>query len=156
PNLGPFVMSAVACQVPDAHTAGDLWAPLEAAVRRGRGKRDTRLIVDDSKVVYSATRGLSHLERGALTLLDGRPGRLSDLIGLLCADDADEIAAEVWYTGTTALPCSALADELGPIRAAFEEACRAGGLCHWRARSAVVCPARFNAIVERTGTKGAV
>jgi hypothetical protein len=156
PNLGPFVMSAVACRVPDALTAGDLWAPLEAAVRRGKGKRDTRLIVDDSKVVYSAVRGLGHLERGAFTLLDRRPGRLGELIDLLCADDAEEIGAEVWYTGATPLPGSVTIEELEPIRGAFAEACAAAGLCHWRARSAVVCPARFNAIVERTGTKGAV
>lgn len=156
PNLGPFVMSAVACRAPDGFAAGDLWPALETAVRRGKGKRDTRLVVDDSKLVYSAARGLAQLERGVFTLLDGRPARVSELIDLVCADDADEVAAEAWYTGTTALPRAVAADEIDPGRAAFAEACRAVGLCDWRARCAVVCPPRFNAIVARTGTKSAV
>ena len=36
PNLGPFVMSAVACQVGDPEA--DLWDLLSPALRRGGGK----------------------------------------------------------------------------------------------------------------------
>lgn len=155
PNLGPFVMSAVLCRVERDQT-GDLWPVLEAGVRRGKGKRDTRLVVDDSKVVYSSARGLAHLERATFSLLGGAPTCLRELIGTLCDDDADELGAEVWYTGTTALPGSAAAEQIDAGRGLFAEACESAGVSGWRARSAVVCPARFNAIVERTGTKGAV
>ena len=34
PNLGPFVMTSVACRVPPELAAADLWQALRAAVRR--------------------------------------------------------------------------------------------------------------------------
>src|SRR5256886_10020017 len=71
PNLGPFVMSAVACRVPDARAGADLWAALRPAVRRGRDPDDGSLLVDDSKVVYSSARGLLGLERGVHAALGG-------------------------------------------------------------------------------------
>src|ERR1019366_8946276 len=46
PNLGPFVMTLVACQAPDGV---DLWDALEAGVRRADDPADHRLIVADSK-----------------------------------------------------------------------------------------------------------
>jgi hypothetical protein len=61
PNLGPLVMSSVACRVPDEQLDADLWRLLAAAVRRGGDRDDGRLVVDDSKVVYSTSRGLAGL-----------------------------------------------------------------------------------------------
>ena len=58
PNLGPFVMTAVACRLPEGQADLDLWSALRSAVRRGADKADGRLLVDDSKVVYSTVRGL--------------------------------------------------------------------------------------------------
>src|SRR5439155_16529616 len=52
PNLGPFVMSAVCCRAPDA--GADLWQLLSAALRKGDAPADGRILVDDSKVVYSS------------------------------------------------------------------------------------------------------
>ena len=58
PNLGPLVMTAVACRVPDAIADGCLWRALRAAVRRCGNRHDAkRLLVDDSKLVYSTARG---------------------------------------------------------------------------------------------------
>src|SRR5437762_217480 len=34
PNLGPLVMTSVACRVPDGLADADLWSPLQSAVRR--------------------------------------------------------------------------------------------------------------------------
>ncbi len=54
PNLGPFVMSAVAFRIPGADANADLWSILSAAVRRpGNGGADRRIVVGDSKLVYS-------------------------------------------------------------------------------------------------------
>ena len=36
PNLGPFVMTAVACRLPDELAEADLWQTLKAGVRRER------------------------------------------------------------------------------------------------------------------------
>src|SRR5438477_3466657 len=69
PNLGPLVMTSVACRVPDCHAEADLWHLLRAAVRRPEEKDDGRLLVGDSKIVYSSTRGLAGLEGGVLAAL---------------------------------------------------------------------------------------
>ena len=69
PNLGPFVMTSVACRVDDALADACLWSALRPAVRRAADADDGRLAVDDSKAVYSTTRGLAALERGVLAAL---------------------------------------------------------------------------------------
>jgi ribonuclease HII len=62
PNLGPFVMSSACFAVPEA-MGHDLWQPLRLAVKRASGKPDGRLVVDDSKEVYSPKTGLGQLEK---------------------------------------------------------------------------------------------
>src|SRR5437016_915010 len=73
PNLGPLVMTSVACRVPKARAGVDLWKVLRRAVRRHGEEDDGRLLVADSKQVYSPARGLEPLERGALGTV-GRRG----------------------------------------------------------------------------------
>src|SRR5438874_2084541 len=87
PNLGPFVMTAVACRVPEALAEADLWAVLRQAVRRPPEQDDGRLLVEDSKVLYSTARGLRDLETGVLATLAPRPPcALSDYLQNLCPD----------------------------------------------------------------------
>src|SRR5262249_36645786 len=66
PNLGPFVMTAVALRVPDDGAGADLWQRPAVAARRDTDPEDGRFLVADSKVVYSPARGLGPLETGAL------------------------------------------------------------------------------------------
>src|SRR5262249_60903847 len=80
PNLGPFVMTSVACRVPDALQAADLWRVLQAAVRRHTEPADDRLLVEDSKLVYSSARGLLGLETGVLAA--AAPGQLDAALRL--------------------------------------------------------------------------
>src|ERR1700722_9582678 len=154
PNLGPFVMSAVACRTPDALTRSCLWKALHLAVRRG-GKNDGRLLVDDSKAIYSAGKGLAGLECGLFTLL-GPSATLDELLKRLCPDDHREVATEVWYTGTTALPADSDLADLELLRERFSRACSSADVTCWVVASTVVCPARFNALVDLTGSKGSV
>jgi ribonuclease HII len=158
PNLGPFVMSAVACQVADAHAGSCLWQRLSPAVRRsGDGnKKDGRLLVDDSKVVYSSAKGLAGLERGVFSLLGSQPLTLDELLLRLCPADRAEVATEIWYTGRTPLPTDVAIAELEPGNERFHKTCETASVTRWLVWSTVVCPARFNALVERAGTKSAV
>src|SRR6266446_5323697 len=82
PNLGPFVMTVVACQVPDDRAGHNLWDVLTAVARKG-GKDDGRLLVDDSKVVYSSGRGLAGLERGVFATLGAALGPFPNLANLI-------------------------------------------------------------------------
>jgi hypothetical protein len=159
PNLGPLVMTAVACQV--AGSAGaDLWRALRPAVRRGEDDNDGRLLVDDSKVVYSTTRGLLGLELGVLASLwrgrEGGPGALSDWVEWACLETRDALCAEAWYRGTSPLPVHVRAAELTAHAARFDQACARAGILRWLVRSVVVCTPSFNALLDAHGTKGAV
>ncbi len=154
PNLGPFVMSAVACQVPDVLVGSCLWQALHPAVRRG-GKADGRLLVDDSKVVYSSGKGLAGLESGLFALLGPSP-TLDVLLKCVCLDEHREVTKEAWYTGATALPADSDLADLELLREKFSRACQAAEVTRWVVASTVVCPTRFNALVELTGTKSTV
>lgn len=159
PNLGPFVMTSVACRVPDPCRDANLWHLLRPSVRRSADADDGQLLIDDSKLVYTA-RGLAGLERGVLAAL-GRAGaapaaHLDGLVAWACPDDGDELRREVWYRGVQALPIHVLPDELGPWSGRFEEACAAADVGRWQVRGALVCPSRFNALLDEGGTKGAI
>src|SRR5262245_29136550 len=104
-------MTAVACRAPEGITDGDLWRVLGKAVRRHgeRGGRK-RLLVADSKQVYSPTRGLAPLETAVLAC-GAAPGlTLADYVDRFCPDHHAELRAEPWYGGTTALPLAGAAD----------------------------------------------
>jgi ribonuclease HII len=150
PNLGPFVMSAVACRVPD-HGA-DLWRLLRGAARRAGDGRDDRLVVDDSKEVYSASSGLAGLERGVCAITDV-PSTLAGLVERLAPAHRDELAAEAWFTGATMLPTG---EGHQPARERFADTCAEAGVSAWHVASVVVCPAAFNALIDRHDSKGAV
>ncbi len=158
PNLGPFVMTAVACQVPDALAGGNLWQALSPAVRPEGDRDEGRLLVADSKVVYSTARGLLGLERGVFGALwrGGPAPALGGLVDWACPGDHADLRAEAWYKGDSALPVRAEADDLAAHAARFDAACAAAGVGRWVARSAVVCTPRFNALADRASSKGAV
>jgi hypothetical protein len=159
PNLGPFVMTAVALRVPD-DGAGDLWQRLAAAVRRDTDADDGRLLVADSKVVYSAARGLRQLESAVLAAHS--PGDengnlvLERYLEALYASSHPALRRERWYSGATALPVEVEATHCGEARARFAAACRQAGVTCGLVRGVVVCPEQFNAITEAARSKGAV
>lgn len=159
PNLGPFVMTSVACRVPEPCREADLWHVLRAAVRRADDTDKGRLLIDDSKRVYTA-RGLAGLERGILATLWGErlnaPSTLAALIEWACPDDNKELQREAWYRGIQALPIHLTRDDLQLQATRFAEACAAADVGCWQIRSVVVCPSRFNALLDERGTKSHV
>jgi ribonuclease HII len=159
PNLGPFVMTSVACRVPEHCHDADLWQLLRPAVRRGTDADGGQLLIDDSKIVYTA-RGLAGLERGVLTALwrngTEQAASLASLVDWACPDDREELACEAWYRGLQALPIHLTSDELGSWATRFDEVCTEAEVGRWHVRSVIVCPRRFNALLDEAGTKGAV
>ncbi len=160
PNLGPLVMSAVACRVPEDLARGDLWRVLAAAVRRPGERDDGRPLVADSKVVHAGPNGLAALELGVLASLrhrpSGQPLILRDFLGRLSPTAGPELAGEAWYAGRVALPSSCVGEACAAAAERIALACQAAGLEWGTARTVVVCPERFNAITERWNSKGAV
>ncbi len=160
PNLGPFVMTSVACRVPEHCHSSSLWRLLCSAVRRSEDADEGQLLIDDSKRVYTA-HGLAGLERGVLATLTARlssplPSSLSTLIDWACPDDSDELRREVWYRGLQPLPVHFPPEVLSSWAARCAEACALAGIKGWQVRGVVVCPQRFNALLDEGGTKGHV
>jgi hypothetical protein len=160
PNLGPFVMTSVACRVPREQARTCLWQLLRPAVRRAGDPADGRLLVEDSKVVYSSARGLLELETGVLAAFSpggpGQPLTLAGYVDWLCPVQHAELRQEPWYTGTTPLPQAAGGDGLHACGERLAAASRECGLSWGLVRSVVVCPTRFNALLDRWDSKGAV
>jgi ribonuclease HII len=159
PNLGPFVMTAVALRVPDDAGGADLWQRLAAVVRRDTDPDDGRLLVADSKVVYSPARGLGPLETAVLAA--HRPGSngsllLGHYLEALYSSSQPALRRECWYSGTTALPVETESGRSEDAHARFAGACRGAGVTCGLVRGVVVCPHQFNALTDAAGSKGAV
>lgn len=161
PNLGPLVMTAVACRLPDDAGAGDLWQHLASAVRRRGDPDDGRLLIEDSKIVYAPNRGLGPLETGVLATLvpqscNGACLRLDDYLDQVCPTSRQELLREAWYTGATTLPVLAEQPQLAAARERFCQTCQETGVTWAPLQTIVVGADHFNALCERSGTKGAV
>ena len=159
PNLGPLVMTSVACRLPE--DAGlDLWKRLAPAVRRCADKSDAPLTVDDSKLVYGSAQGLLALEKNVLaTVAPWTAEATLPLAGYaerMCPESLADLRGEAWYSGATALPVEAQLGELGPLATCFTSACTGAGICWGLVRSVLVCPPRFNGLIDEWGSKGAV
>ncbi len=158
PNLGPFVMTSVACRVPDDLAGADLWHVLRAAVRRPEDAADGRLPVGDSKALYSRAAGLVALETTVLAALtpDDGPLPLQRYLDPLCPSARAALGGEPWYHGSTALPVEAAPDVMPAARARLARTLRDAGVTWGQARSVIVCAGRFNALADAAGSKGAV
>jgi hypothetical protein len=153
-------MTSVAYRVPEALAGANGWQILEPAVRHDGELDDGRMLVEDSKIVYSTRRGLHDLETAVLAFLAiGEPWEkvlLHHLAERLCPAFHADLRAEPWYTGTSVLPV--VAD-----RCRFQETAQRLAhtslerQLHWGpVRSVVVCPARFNQLLDHWGSKGSV
>src|SRR5262249_3198270 len=160
PNLGPLVMTSVACRVPDELARADFWQVLRAAVRRCGDSGEAPLLVDDSKAVYGSSQGLEALERNVLATLAAwaaeRAVSLADYAGQMCPSAVGDLRGESWYAGTTLLPAEADRAIVGPLASCFALACTGNGLRWGLVRSVVVCPPRFNPLLDKGEAKGAV
>lgn len=160
PNLGPFVMTLVACRVPNDAPTEDLWDLMKSAVRRADEPADQRLIVADSKQVYSTARGWDALEQTALSAHAGgfgaNAGTLRHLLDHLAADEVTLLQQEAWYVGDTAIPTAVPPTDLKAGIESWRQASLAGGATWGFCRSAVVATPRFNDLIDRWDSKGAV
>lgn len=157
PNLGPLVMTAASCRLPDKPSAApDLWAILTDAVRRAEEPDDDRLPVGDSKLVYSTARGLADLEASVLAILGRDTSTIAALLETLAGDSLGGLATEMWYTGKSALPAEAEADRCRSAAERFRACCAAQQIEWGHFRSIIICPTQFNQLLDHWDSKGAV
>ena len=158
PLLGPLVVGATVWQVSPT-TPDDYWQRLDEAVCRKPARHDSRLPVDDSKKLYSRSKGITALERSVLAFASAAGqdcatlGDLLDALGITLAGGP----LPPWYLN--------LSEELptDPVRAAYAGAadrlsrCMASAGVHCRGLMAeLVTEAAFNDRVAQTRNKAAV
>ncbi len=158
PNLGPFVMSSVTIQLPEELTGENLWRVLRKAVCRANHRKNGRIVVDDSKAIYSAG-ALSVLEKHLLpfVLAEETPATtLEDYWRAYCNLSLDRLGGEPWYHPGLILP---LHQGLQAVRAARDQLLHAfqrNRIALGAIQSVVVFPQSFNVMVDRHDSKAAV
>lgn len=155
PNLGPMVTTLVTVPLWNRSESIDLWNELKSIVRKADGSRDERIIVDDSKAVYSPAKGLGTLERSVLTLLDAAPARLRDLWDTHISTPWEEMEREPWHCGELELP-QAFDGETSEGKSRLSKQLSAKQIGAFSFRCIVTFPRPFNAMTDRHDSKGAV
>jgi len=160
PNLGPLVMTSVACRVPPSLARADFWKLLAPAVRRPREKADARFIVGDSKQVYSPDRGLRDLETSLLGILPffqiNRRPSLLHFSEWLCPSSLSDLQGENWFTGSSCLPVEEASFDCLEAADGFTRCSKERRIAWGIVRSVVVCAKRFNHLLDQWEAKGAV
>ena len=154
PNLGPLVQAAVALFLPDGDTAG--WETLKPVVRRCHEKADGRLLIDDSKKVYTR-HGFEALERTVLVLAP-ISGDVAELVRKTTSvAGLDEVATELWFQGDERLPLTASREEWWAEFVRFgEQRELCGHRFYVHSDALIVPPLRFNGICDESGSKATV
>jgi ribonuclease HII len=100
PILGPLVVSAAVFSLPDKLVSADLWQVLRSSVAKSRKRLAGRLLVADSKKVYSRSAGVGSLQRtvlACLRYLGESPATATELIQALCPDCMARLDGYPWY-----------------------------------------------------------
>lgn len=158
PVLGPLVSASCAFRVPGEAGLPCIWKALRRTVSKNKCKLGKRLHVNDSKLVYSTTKGLSELERAVLCLLEQahRPAAtLAETLTLIDADLDTAMPGYRWYDATLdeRFPLS-IEPATHRIAANFykrESAAAATACVHYRAH--VLLERQFNEMCEKTRNK---
>lgn len=159
PNLGPLVMTAMACRLADALAEADLWDVLDGTVARTRPAKN-RILINDSKEVFSPASGLADLELSVLAILRAAcPDPIDDISGLLeflCPAAKAELLQEIWFRGDMLLPLAADGDQLAGQVETLKRVDEMHRIQWGPVRSEVVCASRFNDVIDRADSKAAV
>lgn len=101
PILGPLAVGMTAFETPDVD--GEefpcLWRALRRHVSKARSKNGQKLHINDSKLVYSASKGLKELERGvlAIALTCGAFRSAEELLSHVAPEVLADVEAHPWY-----------------------------------------------------------
>src|SRR5262245_20349305 len=153
PNLGPLVQAAVVVRCPDG--GSDLWKALRHGVRRADDDDDGRMLIDDSKRVHVLPNGLERLERTVHGVYPCKQPLCQWLATISCGSSAADLDGEHWYLADEALPVACDAGEIA-AEPRFLKCLKSNGVEFCALRSMVTPAPRFNALVERWDSKGAV
>ncbi|MCY2968853.1 MAG: hypothetical protein NT069_35365 [Planctomycetota bacterium] len=163
PNLGPLLLAATVWEVPGKPTDTDLFQEFSDVVRNADAPADGRLLIADSKQVYSPSQGLAALELGVFAGLrlwsHGGPERdiapcFHSLVRALHRGPPGVLEGEPWYDQSELpLPLNPL-PELANHFDRWSTCCQSRGITLRHIAIDLVSPQRFNALNSVTGSKG--
>lgn len=182
PNLGPLACTAVVFEVPDRVKVGDLWELVAGSVARLPCPAPDRVIIDDSKKVYTARGGLAALERTVLaavavrspacegrqpscadrppptsgSLAASQPATFRDLLATLCSAWINDFDSEPWYRGCDLpLPHQATPAEIQLAARLLADGLERAGIALRALFSELVSPSELNGELEAGRSKAA-
>lgn len=156
PRLGPFVVSASVFRTHDGSRCRDLWEKLSHCVTRESWLRRFKVLVDDSKVLYTPARGLEELEENILSFAGvsaGPTARLDDLLAHCCIEPC-QLDHYPWYdVPSTALPLACVLDRVVEKRTILEAGLAEAGIGFSGIRTYPVFEREFNDHIRTTRNK---
>lgn len=153
PLLGPLVVTAWGIGS-KGREPGDLWGALETVV--ARRKTSDRMVVADSKVVYSTKTGLKRLEQSVLAFLHAsgiHTATYAELLKQVVNDEVLELPTMWCEPENITVPVDAQVDEVHAASGALTAALRKEGLNIEYVSSRVVSPRLFNEGIAYTDNK---
>ncbi|MEX0818767.1 MAG: hypothetical protein WD070_04210 [Pirellulaceae bacterium] len=159
PNLGPLLISATAWRVPDDDISCDLYDRLDRVVRRDASS-ERHIPMADSKQLYKPGGGLLNLERGLFAAMSSCETTLDcwrDAWRILARLDVEQLAVVPWYADYDAVLPIHLDDQRRTADGLLlSEGLRTANVSLQQLRATALFPERFNDLVDRYDSKGAV
>lgn len=164
PMFGPFVVARTVFAIEEAASDDPppcLWTRMKEGVCKSGKDRRGRVVVNDSKKLYTPASGLGNLERGVLAfahLAGHDPSTLEAMLSHVGLDDHSRVSQLLWYhdeAGGPLLPMHHTADQLAVTRGPLRRCADRAKVTVKELQSAVVYEDRFNKIIEATRSKGA-
>ncbi len=157
PNLGPLVITVTAWEVPGSPHAFDFWEQLSPIVAKpsDKTKISGRIVVGDSKAVYTPARGLGLLEESVLVILNclHPPASTFQELQKSLVNSSIELADhEPWYAEELTIPHATTRQP--ELTAKWETVCKAAGIMLRGVASDLVLTERYNKTVRQYNNKG--
>ena len=155
PTLGPLVVSASVFRLESSGDA-DLWKLLSRSVTKNRLRNSEKLLVDDSKKVYSGASRLGTLEKGVLSFMRccASCSNLTELLQEFSLCGPGELGGMPWYDDFhIGLPVSSDARVIERCRQLLQQDTGRVGIEFLGIRTVPVHVGRLNRDFERIGNK---
>ncbi len=157
PTLGPLVVSATVFRIPDEKINESMWDLLRDSCSPATKKRTQKLIIADSKKLYTKSSGITPLERTALVMLsltDKLPTTFREYISAVAPNIVEELAAYPWYADASFnVPLSEGVGDIATRANAIKRNCKQQGVELLGVYSTPLLEGAFNQIVSRTHNK---
>lgn len=158
PLLGPMVVSSSLFEVPDELLRADLWSLLGNSVSRQKKHLRGRIVIADSKKVFTPASGIGHLQRSVLAALrvTGKsPQTVRQVVESLDAAAVSRLEAYPWFAGLETTAVDAPSD-IGIAAGVFARDLESNGMRLLMLRSLCFDVAEYNRLVMATNNKSTV